>query len=532
MTGTSAAPGLLPVPRKAGWSTSAGRPVVTCLLVVAALAALAEAGHFLISGLSAPLLDIYAFRQTQTALTAYWLLHGGPWLKYETPNLGYPWSIPFEFPLYQWVVAILAATGLSLEASGRLVSFGFHVACLWPIARMSRWAGFGHKGLLVFATLFLSAPLYIYWARGFMIESCALFFSLLAVSYVLDIFLARSVVPVTVTAAVAGSLGALVKLTTFVPALCLSALVLVAFLVRVRRQWAQRDNLIRIASACVAILIPVATCSAWTRFSDAVKAENPLAAGHLTSDVLLPFTVGTLPQRFSAELWARVISGQILPDFLGYSTILAGVAVGAVLLRRNSTFLGLAAIGGFLSAPLAFSNLYIVHSYYPYANGVYLLCAVAIGITTLLQAGRPVVALVLLALIAGGQQWYFYRVYPPIGFRDANGDRYYEIALVSRDIVPASEALIVLGDDWSPVSLYISRHKGLVLPNWNNLSAKVFQDPQPFLGGSKLGGIIYCPAYLDTYGKDNQALVRFLADRKTLAQTSDCKLVGDKSSAG
>jgi hypothetical protein len=42
-------------------------------------------------------LDWYAFRQTQTALTAYWFMQEGFKLAYETPVGGRPWSIPFEF---------------------------------------------------------------------------------------------------------------------------------------------------------------------------------------------------------------------------------------------------------------------------------------------------------------------------------------------------------------------------------------------------------------------------------------------------
>src|SRR5579862_7514545 len=48
---------------------------------------------------STPVIGMHAFRQTQTAITSYWMLKGSPWLAYETPVLGPPWSIPFEFPL-------------------------------------------------------------------------------------------------------------------------------------------------------------------------------------------------------------------------------------------------------------------------------------------------------------------------------------------------------------------------------------------------------------------------------------------------
>src|SRR2546426_4626680 len=81
--------------------------------------------------------DAHGFRQTQTALTSYYLMQGGPFLKYETPILGAPWSIPFEFPLYQWIVAEIAALFQTpLEQTGRFVSelfFGLSLLVLWEI---------------------------------------------------------------------------------------------------------------------------------------------------------------------------------------------------------------------------------------------------------------------------------------------------------------------------------------------------------------------------------------------------------------
>src|SRR5690242_16322451 len=48
------------------------------------------------------ILEAHAFRQTQTAITSFWFCRTGFKLAYETPVAGYPWSIPYEFPLYQY----------------------------------------------------------------------------------------------------------------------------------------------------------------------------------------------------------------------------------------------------------------------------------------------------------------------------------------------------------------------------------------------------------------------------------------------
>src|SRR5580765_4756034 len=86
-----------------------------------------------------PITDRYGFRQTQTAISAYWLSHGSPFLPDEAPVLGPPWSIPFEFPLYQEAVSLWSRlTGAPIDQSGRLISLLFFYAGLVPVAWMVR----------------------------------------------------------------------------------------------------------------------------------------------------------------------------------------------------------------------------------------------------------------------------------------------------------------------------------------------------------------------------------------------------------
>ena len=100
-------------------------------------------------GWNNPLIDAHAFRQTQTAISVFYLLKGSPWLAYETPVLGVPWSIPMEFPLYQGIVAILVKLlQTPIDQTGRFVSAFFFYLSLIPIyvilsylqvARAFRW---------------------------------------------------------------------------------------------------------------------------------------------------------------------------------------------------------------------------------------------------------------------------------------------------------------------------------------------------------------------------------------------------------
>ena len=70
-----------------------------------------------------PLVGEHNFRITQTASTAFWFVQEGFRLDYQTPVVGKPWSIPFEFPIYQYLTALLSLLGgLSIEVSGRIIS--------------------------------------------------------------------------------------------------------------------------------------------------------------------------------------------------------------------------------------------------------------------------------------------------------------------------------------------------------------------------------------------------------------------------
>ena len=85
-----------------------------------------------------PLLDLHSFRQTQTAISTYYMVgNPGVFLDYTTPVLGKPWRIPLEVPFYQWVVARWHdSTGMGLDQSGKLVSIAFLLACIWPLWKL------------------------------------------------------------------------------------------------------------------------------------------------------------------------------------------------------------------------------------------------------------------------------------------------------------------------------------------------------------------------------------------------------------
>ena len=139
------------------------RTFLGALLVLAIVHALC----ILVMGINQPPVDIHTFRRTQTALSAYWLKQSAPFFAYETPVLGAPWSIPFEFPFFQYIVALISRLGIPLDAAGRLISFCFYLFTLWPLRLIFRQLRLGDSAFLLTAILFLTCPLYLYWGRTF-----------------------------------------------------------------------------------------------------------------------------------------------------------------------------------------------------------------------------------------------------------------------------------------------------------------------------------------------------------------------------
>lgn len=116
------------------------------------------------------------FRQTHTAITAYFIQQDSDFsLRYPTPLLGKPWSVPYEFPLYQWtVVGFSNLTGYPLVQSGRLITLLCFYAMLPALAWLvRRFTGSGRATLLTLIFT-LTCPLYVFYARAFLIDLMAL----------------------------------------------------------------------------------------------------------------------------------------------------------------------------------------------------------------------------------------------------------------------------------------------------------------------------------------------------------------------
>ena len=416
----------------------------------------------LVTWIDYPLLDHHAFRQTQTVLSAYWLLQDFNPLNYITPVLGAPWSIPFEFPLYQLFVVLLAKIFpfLGFDAAARIVSWSFSIACAYPLFRIVRRYADSETTGLTAVCFYLACPLYLFWGRTGMIESTALFFSCMCFWQLIRLGDSPSW-RFTLLAALFGVCGALAKITT-IPVFMAAGYAHI-LCVQKSKSVFSRDAVFFLLPGAISLL----AAYAWYTHADQVKMLNDFGR-QITSEKLIRFNFGTLEQRLSAKTWSTLLE-HAFRDILSIGAIplvCAVVAFFRVTPRRNKLF-ALAGVAVFMLPLLIFTNLHYVHDYYQAACAIALLASFAFLISPDESGKSPsrhavAVACISLFLVFG----FFLDYYPDIK------KAVHSETLVAADIVKqhtrAESAIIVYGWGWSSEVPYYSRRKGLAVPEWDN----------------------------------------------------------------
>ena len=127
-------------------------------------------------GVTNPLLDFHAWRQTLTATIAYNFYADG--MNLVTPRLNMIGSIfHFEFPLFTYLVALLYKIFGFDEILGRLVAIAFSMGSIWFLYLLGK-RYFDETSSLVACGIFAVLPFSVYYSRTFMPESAMIFFSI------------------------------------------------------------------------------------------------------------------------------------------------------------------------------------------------------------------------------------------------------------------------------------------------------------------------------------------------------------------
>jgi hypothetical protein len=439
-------------------------------------------------------LDFIGFRQAQTALTAYFMVGQPPRLAYETPVVGPPWSIPFELPLYQWIVAAnvrLFAT--PMDETGRAVSLLFFLLTLIPAYRLLAWLEFTHEHRLMALSVFLVSPFYIFWSRTFLIESTALFFSMSYLAAALPAVEKPSLGCLS-AAFLFGVVAALVKITT---CFVFSLLVLL-YLLHVGRSRG-RDafhaaELSRsfLLSMCL-VGIPFAAGWGWTRFADEQKALNPIGR-HLTtsSEVMHHWNYGSFEQRRQWATWGAILTPAHYA--LGHGIVFVFALLALFVARRRGRIF-LACLLVYPIAPLVFTNLYSFHEYYAFANNVLLLAAVAVSLLALLERGGRcrIVGSMGLAGFLALAVWRHQEYYRPI--QAHNCAELNAVSDTIQRLTRPEDVLVILGCDWSSELPYYSRRRSLCIPFWLNPSVEKLPDYLALEPPYRVGAVVVHSAW-------------------------------------
>jgi hypothetical protein len=439
--------------------------------------------------------DRHSFRQSQTATTTYYMVNHPFKLAYETPILGKPWSIPMEFPIYQWIVARIAGfSGMPLDQAGRLVSLLFFLSTTIPLFYLLRAAGvsFGHSWLPL--TLFIVSPFYIFWSRTFMIESSALFFSMAYLAAAINCPTLRSHWK-TALAVVLGVFAGLAKVTTFLGYI---PLVIAFLLARIWVIWRKERDIQKIKFHVIRLGlvtgIPMGIAFAWVRFADNVKEANPLAAAYLTSQCAHNYSwnYGTWDQKLSGLVWGNIVGR--FPEFIGipqFAYLLLGAIFSVALLCRRRRKETLICIGAYLIAPAIFTNLHFVHDYYANANAVFLIGAIGFAIVGLLESVETQwTGVILGSLAVASAIWGHSVFYLPRQLND-NKD-IIEATERIRSSTPEDSVIICIGNDWSPLVSYYARRRALNFPmdNEGKTPPELVASALAALKNEKIGAIV------------------------------------------
>ncbi|MDB6126689.1 MAG: hypothetical protein JWM35_585 [Verrucomicrobia bacterium] len=477
--------------------------------VTFALFAVVLALHFgaSITGWRHGILPGNTFRQAQTALTTYFIGQENNFsLAYPTPVLGKPWSIPMEFPLYEWtVVGLNRLSHASLVECARFVSLLCFYLTLPGIWVLLRELGVDRARRWLVLAFVPACPVYIFYSRAFLIEPMALMFSVWFAAALLA-GLKRLHRGWLVAAAIFGIGAALVKVTTFMLFLAPVGVALAWQFWIARRGGAAEQPAAwrRLHLAARTLALPFFAAAAWVLYSDSVKTHNP-AADMLRSGPQRTYNFGHFADRFSGEYWTRWLN---LSSHAVVSPWVFGLAlVTALFGPRRWRWSIVSGIALFALAPAVFPFLYAWHDYYYYANAAFLTVALGFSAVAVLDSRIPrwLGALVIAgALVLQGQ--LYWKNYRPEQLVVSEGDTGLTQALF--DLTARDDVLVVAGQDWNSMLAWSARRRALMIRNG-------YEDNFPYLERAfdDLNGEFVAALILTGNTRANERLLA-LADQK------------------
>jgi uncharacterized membrane protein len=425
--------------------------------------------YYCLSGFYNPLLDFHSFRQTQTALTAFYFVQEGYRLDYLTPVLSAPWQIPLEFPLVQWMAACLRShSSIPLDQCGRIISLIFFYLSLFPVyAILKRVLKHRYYPLFILCFILLD-PIYIFWSRTFMIESAALFFCALYAQQALAFLYGRKYRNL-IGAILVGVIAAMVKITTLIPFVLFTMSFYLWHLWQAYRT-EQKIKFSELIWMGLMTAIPVGVFKVWLSFSEALKKGSTYAYELTSAEKLGHWNYGTIGQKLSPMVWAKIlfnsgVHNYIIPTALFY---LFSAVVLYLLFRKNLLYnrYVLLALFFYFAAPALLTNLHFVHTYYTYSNSVFLCAAVGLSALSLLLSGRQRFRQLGVAFTAATLVFFLTSyLYVYHGKQVQPDTQLLPACTYVKQHTAKDEVIMVYGNDWGAEYAYYSERKTVSVIN-------------------------------------------------------------------
>jgi len=399
------------------------------------------------------LLESHAHRQTQTAYTAVLYAERGiDLLRPPLPVLGPPGIIPQEFPLFQAVGALIMGTGISTDASMRIVglaSFLASAAFLYLLARRLM----GSIGSLVALGAFLfNAHAWLY-GRASLIEYMATAGGL-AFLYFASRWMDEGRALHWVAGTIAGLIGVLVKITTG------GFLLLPVLLWRSHGRWGfQRLSVWAMVGTAVAV------GGAWSAYSQGVREETP-ASFFLSMENQWAWFFGSLGQRLDLPSWRVPLVAMLA--LTGFGIALWGpLAVARARHSRQPTFL-LALLALVVVVPFLLFNLYAIHDYYYAAVAPMIALGVGLGVEWLLAHRER--RWVRQAMVGLAGAWVAtiigtYASWSIIYGTPSEEARVMRMSTFIRENSRPDDWVVLRGWGWNSAFLYYAGRQGLAVPS-------------------------------------------------------------------